>query len=61
MAIHLLLVPFLPYMRPILLVMASVNTIASALWISSIFVEYPQRYAVLWIAIGIGIFISRHN
>jgi hypothetical protein len=42
-------------MRPVLLVMVTVNVVASALWISSIWVEYPRRYAVLWIAIAIGI------
>jgi hypothetical protein len=52
---HLVLIPLLRYMRPVLLVMASVNIIGSALWISSIFVEYPQRYAVLWVAISVGI------
>jgi len=41
-------------MRPILIVMAVVNTSAAAIWIGSIYVELPQRFAMLWIAIAIG-------
>jgi hypothetical protein len=34
--------------------LAFVNTSAAAIWIGSIYVELPQRYAMLWVAIGIG-------
>ena len=41
-------------MRPILVAMACVNVCAAAIWIGSIYVELPQRYAMLWVAIAIG-------
>lgn len=44
----------LKHMRPILFAMASVNLCAAAIWIGSIYVALPQRYAMLWIAITVG-------
>jgi hypothetical protein len=44
----------LPYMRPILIATAVVNASAAAIWIGSIYVELPQRYAMLWVAIALG-------
>jgi hypothetical protein len=39
---------------PILIAMASVTACAAGIWIGSIFVALPQRYAMLWIAISVG-------
>lgn len=45
----------LKHMRPILLAMSAINIAAACVWIGSIYVELPQRYAMLWVAIGIGL------
>ena len=45
-------------MRPILIALATVNAGAAIIWIGSIYVRLPQRYAMLWIAIAIGILSS---
>jgi hypothetical protein len=38
--------------------LAFINTCAAAVWIGSIYVALPQRYAMLWVAIGIGMITS---
>jgi hypothetical protein len=43
-------------MRPILIAMAIVEAAAAAVWIGTIYVPLPQRYAMLWVAIAIGEF-----
>lgn len=53
-ALHLSFAISLKHMRPILIAMTSVNIIASAIWIGSIFVPLPQRFGMLWVAITIG-------
>lgn len=52
---HVFFATLLPYMRPILLANAAVEFSAAAVWIGSIFVPLPQRYAMLWTAITIGL------
>ena len=38
--------------------MAAINVAAACVWIGSIYVPIPQRFAMLWVAIGIGAFPS---
>jgi len=41
-------------MRPILVVGAVVNLCGVGIWIASIFVPIPNRFALLWMAISLG-------
>jgi len=53
-ALHLMFAALLKHMRPILIALACVNACAASIWIGSIYVELPQRYAMLWVAIALG-------
>ena len=53
--LHISFAIILPHMRPIMTVFACVNASAAAIWIGSIYVSIPQRFAILWVAITIGL------
>lgn len=44
----------LPMVRPYMILQTILVVIPSALWISSIHVDYPNRLALIWIAIFLG-------
>ncbi len=50
---YLLLAVIVPMVRPVMLVQMALTLIPGAVWIASIHVELPNRYALIWIAIVI--------
>lgn len=44
----------LPMVRPYMIVQTLLVVIPSALWVSSIHVDYPNRLALIWIALCLG-------
>lgn len=44
----------LPMVRPYMIAQTLLVVVPSALWISSIHVDYPNRLALVWVAIFLG-------